>query len=329
MLDPVPWVEHWPTAYPCRTGLWTVTDNARWGVVDPATGTPQEVNPADDPKLDTLAQALTQGQLLSYRHHRRAVLRTSHGFAKIVAPKKTEEIAQRHILATKLGLNGPRVTGYGHGRIDLERVRGQSLHDRLLNRRVTFHQIVATAHAVAELHQHSPSAVPAHQGSPTWVETTRRAAPALADELQRTLDQLPPQPDERHRLIHSDLHDKNILIERDTASLIDLDGLALGDPATDLGNLTAHFTFRALQGHCTNHEAQQFSQVFLAAYARKQPVDHEAIQIARRHTWLRLAALYHFRRTNQHLVPTLLRLAATPQLTTERPTVSKTRNLNR
>jgi len=314
MASAAAWLDEWPTAYPCRKGPWTVTDGKQWAIVEPESGEPPRlVEPSDDPTLVALPAALTEGHLLSYRHHRRAVVKTGLGYRKIVAPKKTAAIVESHQLATRLGLDGPPVLDWDpSGFIDLGRVAGVSLHQCLIDRQVESCDIIAVANALVELHGHRPSELPSDDANDGWIETTRRADPEFADTLRASLDDISPMPDDASCLIHTDLHDKNLLLTDERATLIDLDGLKLGHPATDLGNLTAHLELRALQGLCSHRAADEFSKLLVATYAEQLPVDDVAIELAQRRTWVRLAALYHFRKPSRHLVSDLLRLARQP-----------------
>jgi hypothetical protein len=53
----------------------------------------------------------------------------------------------------------------------------------------------------------------------------------------------------------------------------------------------------------------------IVGYVTYRRADINAVSIVEGHTWLRPAALYHFRSDSQHLVPELLRLAASRAVT--------------
>lgn len=57
---------------------------------------------------------------------------------------------------------------------------------------------------------------------------------------------LPPAPS-RLGFVHGDLHDKQLFLAEGRASLIDLEGMALGDPRCDVANLAEHLRLRELQ----------------------------------------------------------------------------------
>lgn len=336
-------MDEWPRAYPCRRGEWTVSDGKRWATVEPAgdgaggnTGRgPVVVDPADDPELVGLAAALSAGDLVSYRHHRRAVVHTRTGFIKVTVPKKTEAIRLRHRLVAELGVPAPAIVAdYPDGRLELTTAPGISLHQLAVGATFDPGWIDAVAELMADLHQHQPLHLPAHDPAPTWIDTTARADSELAVELARVFSELPPLPTGGHHLIHADLHDKNILLALDCTrpsgdlgrtepypsaqprsrswrgALIDLDGLAVGEPTIDVGNLSAHVKLRALQGQVSHAAADYFGRELLADYRSRRDIDLDVVHVVERHTWLRLAALYRFRRSGQHLVSLLLDLAA-------------------
>ncbi|GAA4410816.1 hypothetical protein GCM10023168_30920 [Fodinibacter luteus] len=89
--------------------------------------------------------------------------------------------------------------------------------------------------------------------------STRRAlehvvalAPSLAARvewlLDTTLADLLSGPDERGHLVHGDLKCDNVLVDRGRLCLLDLDRVTTGDPALDLGKLTADLRWWARGG---------------------------------------------------------------------------------
>ncbi|MCU0863438.1 MAG: aminoglycoside phosphotransferase family protein [Planctomycetes bacterium] len=75
----------------------------------------------------------------------------------------------------------------------------------------------------------------------------------LRPELQSlaaAIAELPaPRPPARTGFVHGDLHDKQLFLAEDRATLIDLEGMAVGDPRFDLANLVEHVRLRDLQQH--------------------------------------------------------------------------------
>lgn len=96
-------------------------------------------------------------------------------------------------------------------------------------------------------------------------------------------------------LIHRDLHDKQILVvDGGDAGLLDLDTLALGDPALDVANLLVHLELRMLQGHCGSAIAGVAGDAFLDGYRPDRDL-RGRIDAYAWATRLRLACLYAFR----------------------------------
>lgn len=80
-----------------------------------------------------------------------------------------------------------------------------------------------------------------------------RQGTQLVPELEALLGPLgdaalPPTPS-RLAFVHGDLHDKQLFLAEGRVSLIDLEGMALGDPRFDVANLAEHLRLRELQQH--------------------------------------------------------------------------------
>jgi len=69
----------------------------------------------------------------------------------------------------------------------------------------------------------------------------------LADRIAAMAAPNPTAPG----FVHGDLHDKQLFVDDDTVSLIDLEGASVGDPRFDIANLVEHIRLRDLQrsGH--------------------------------------------------------------------------------
>ncbi len=73
------------------------------------------------------------------------------------------------------------------------------------------------------------------------------ARPALQERLARLLHDLhrlaePLTPCDRETLLHRDFYQDQLLIDGERVTLLDLDLVAMGDPALDVGNMVAHLT---------------------------------------------------------------------------------------
>jgi hypothetical protein len=71
--------------------------------------------------------------------------------------------------------------------------------------------------------------------------------PELADLAEAVGRLVDPAPPEHQGFVHGDLHDKQLFVTDTGVSLIDLEGMALGDPRFDLSNLAEHVRLRDLQ----------------------------------------------------------------------------------
>lgn len=139
----------------------------------------------------------------------------------------------------------------------------------------------------------------------------RRIDPALAGRLAGAaagLDAVSPASG-RRGFVHRDLHDKQI-IAGPRLTLLDLDGLSVGDPALDVGNLLAHLRLRMLQGRTANGSSHQLQEALLAGYElpwrgawRRACLSWEAMTLAR------LAMLYALRPAWRYLATDLARTA--------------------
>jgi aminoglycoside phosphotransferase (APT) family kinase protein len=126
--------------------------------------------------------------------------------------------------------------------------------------------------------------------------------PALAERVGRRLCAEPAEP----VLIHRDLHDKQLTVTADGGvGLLDLDTLAVGEAALDLGNLLAHLELRALQGRCTPGQAGDLAAALVDGYRPSAQVRRRlpAYLAASR---LRLWCVYAFRPRWRPLLDTLL-----------------------
>ncbi|MBC9824110.1 hypothetical protein [Terrabacter sp. MAHUQ-38] len=94
-------------------------------------------------------------------------------------------------------------------------------------------------------------------------------------------------------LLHRDLHDKQVLVGPQLG-LLDLDTLAAGERALDLGNVLAHLDLRCAQGLLDPRSAAVAAEAFLAG-AAPDPATTHRIAAYRAVTRLRLTGLYAFR----------------------------------
>ena len=135
---------------------------------------------------------------------------------------------------------------------------------------------------------------------------------SLRHELQHVAAALPALDISGNCLVHTDLHDKNLLLSERGVHVIDLDGLALGAPEVDVVNLAVHLELRALQAGIDPSEGRRQSEQFVTAYDAIRPVDPSTVSAIERHTWFRLTCLYLCRASVAPLAGALLERAIRP-----------------
>ncbi len=123
----------------------------------------------------------------------------------------------------------------------------------------------------------------------------------LVSEAQAPEIATPPM-----RVLHGDLHDKQILDTGRGIGFIDLDLAVLGEPELDAGNLVAHFHLRAIQNNRPRPEAADRAAAFLCGYREAQPLAESRLRLYTRMSLVRLALLYALRLDSAHIPPLLL-----------------------
>jgi len=311
--------ETWPTAYPSNRGLWTLKNrDGSWGSLDPDTGESAVVDPADDPGLPGLHDALEHGSLVGYRVGRRAVVATPTSYIKVVRPKRHAALVSTHQWLGKEcpGVATPEVTRVTQdGALELATVPGTPLHELIRKigpEQLPFGHIDEIAAALVTLHS-TPilRALPRRKpnDATALIATVARVAPGFADDLATKAELLPQVPAVADAVIHGDLHDKNVFYKPGRIGLIDLDGIGVSAPEDDVANLAVHLQLRALQTSYPNAAGDRLANRLLSSYHSLRPLNGDRVHAATAHTWFRLACLYNFRSTSRRLVPELLRRA--------------------
>lgn len=274
-----------------------------------------------DRRLPSLAALLAAPgtELVAHRPERRAVVRVPRTagdvYLKVLRPGRAAVAAGtlRHLAAA--GLPVPRVVavdGSGEaGVLALGALPGATLHALLAHARVrggsvADDDLVAVGALVRRLHEcPAPRGVVAH-GPDDEVAVLDRARALAAgyglggpdgSRVAGVRDALRSLgAPARVVPLHRDLHDKQLLRDPATGSwsVLDLDLLAVGDPALDLANLLAHLELRALQGLLDPRLVEPWGEAVLAGY------DADARTRAAIGPWqaaarLRLEAVYAFR----------------------------------
>ncbi len=307
-------LQAWPVAFPHRSKPWTLRDGqGRWAAYDPESDTVVPLDPGVDPALPGLRTALGRGQLVGYRHQRRAVVATGDSYVKVVRPRRAPGLVDLHrtIGAAVTSVTVPAVASVGKdGCVELAPVPGRSLHELL---RIGDSSLIDAALdriglALAGFHstpvdETLPEREP--DAATSWVSTVARVEPPFG-RLAQTATALPSLPPVERRLVHGDLHDKNVFVHGSGVAMIDLDGAGRGAAEDDLANLTVHLRLRSLQAGTGDAEGRRRATRLRRAYETQRDIDAERFEAAERLTWFRLACLYRYRRASRHLVPELM-----------------------
>ena len=248
-------------------------------------------------------------ELISHRIGRRAVVRLADGdYAKVVRPKAFAECLSKSKAGLALANRRFRVPKIR--RIDTDRhtivwgrLAGSSLDTRLNDGDI---DAAAAAGAVlADLHRApAPNDWPRH-GADSETRVLARWLARLAGfdaklhaqlvdemaEVERALAGTPMQAG----VVHGDFHERQVIIGPDgCAALLDLDTLAIGEPALDVGNMLAEFDLRASQGRCDEVMLSRICDAFLGAY-RPNAALLDRLPAYRAASRLRLKCVHAFR----------------------------------
>ena len=269
--------------------------------------------------------------LLAHRPERRAVARLNGTagvrFAKVVRPSRLgglvapsrwlAAVANRPVaLPEILELDQSR------GVVIWSKLPGLSLHELLDNETRLIPAARAAGKLLRWLHAVAPEGTTVHDAAaeigmlkgqlerlraleePAWHRVRNASA-----RVFEALGSGGPSP----CLIHRDFYDKQVFVdEGDRCGLLDLDTMALGEPALDVANMLVHFELRALQQRCPTDVAERAASSFLEGYEPAPPVSSR-IGAYRQAGYLRLACLYAYRPQWRHLSSQLADRIASPE----------------
>ncbi|WP_420111676.1 hypothetical protein [Pseudactinotalea sp.] len=252
-------------------------------------------------------------RLRAHRPERRAVVEIRTGeatrYVKVVRPEKLGEAQVRAMTVSLDGVPTPRVLGVDSaaGTVTTAALTGPTVHEAIRMGAVDLgdhlHEVgrvLARLHAAdapADVGRHGPEAEIAVVDR--WLGLAEAygalAAPRSAVRAARArLPELLTHSWAPTALLHRDLHDKQIVLGAAGPGLLDLDLLAMGDPALDLANLVVHLELRARQGLMPLDRATDLGERLLAGYA-PDPRTRAAMAGYVLATRLRLVAVYSFR----------------------------------
>ena len=259
-----------------------------------------------DRRLPGLRDALRESAatLISHRAGKRAVVRVSGAFVKVVRPDRAAGIADAARRAAAL-VATPRVLGCdpARGLVRFAPAAGASLRDA-----PTPAALAAAGQALRALHDGARPSAAVHDAAAEAAVVRRwvgafvghgawhpAAGEALA-QLPRVLSGLLRAPGTPLVALHRDLHDGQVLVSAHGAvTLLDLDTLAIGEAALDLANLLVHVEL-------TRPGA---GEELLDAYD-PPPAVRDRLDAYAAATRLRLACVHAFRPGTEPLVRELL-----------------------
>jgi len=326
-------------------GQW-FADPERLTAVAAATGPLSTALPADgvllqpagvDRRLTALTELVSRpgAELLAHRPERRAVVRLAGPtYLKLVRPGHAPAIraaAQRASTLSGGPVRMPQICGHDDARgvLGLSALPGRTVLDvgRVADPAELHATWTSVGHAVDRLHDGPQEGFPSHDAAAELGVVTRwlRLAagygvlpgPTNSDPVAAALLGVEASP---LGLLHRDLHDKQLLVcGPDEVGMLDVDTLAVGERALDLGNLLAHLRLRTLQGALSGGGARTARTALLAAVG-PAPATVRRLAVYEMTALLRLAAVYAFRPRWQAMSRELLRqgLAAQDGLCTRR-----------
>lgn len=257
------------------------------------------------PDRPTLWVGTVQG--LVYKPERRYVARllTENGLEAVLKlyTQPGYEVVQRHRksyqarsplrLASRLGESDR------HAALAFEWLPGRLLSEAVLDPQFETHAVVTVGAAIAQLHAQAPEAL-TRLTRETEANTLLSEAymlslvcPHLAQWAEtlalRTAAYLIDRPP-AYRLIHGDFHARQVLLNGDTAAILDLDRAVCADPMIDLGLFAAHLEREVIRGNLPTSRVEPLVQALLEGYAAAthQPAADE-IQLYTAVELLRLA----------------------------------------
>lgn len=204
---------------------------------------------------------IADARLVSWRPHRRAVVRIAGSdgrihWLKLLDPKGYRRATHAFTVLGRpvapMRLASPTHFLTEHAAYLAPAAPGQSLRTLLAEGRAVPLTTIAQgllALAYTEVRGELPVLDFAHARTAA-VNLLRKAAEMRPEllELGAALDRLPTPPAPRHpSFVHGDLHDKQLFVDEHGTTLIDLEGMAIGDPRFDLVNLAEHVRLRDVQ----------------------------------------------------------------------------------
>ncbi len=316
-----------------RGGGWILLSDEGAGDVDwwhlpEENGTLTPLDPLDDARLPELRRTVTEAlrrsdkiELLAWRVGSRAIFRFDGDGGPRMAKvyRKDRDVLRRWELLANTDSDEwsvPRVLDWKpkRKRLEIEFCAGTSLNARWLGGSADPEDGARVARLLAWLQETPmPADFPAHPISeeirvlservPVFYRTLENPSPRATPLFERVRAELEALPEVEPVLCHRDFHDKQVLIDGDRGTLIDLDLAAAGHPALDVGNILAHLRLRQLKGADLNWA------VVARPIAERAKLDRgieDSLRAWTASTLMRLALIYARRYRKPGLIDALL-----------------------
>jgi hypothetical protein len=112
------------------------------------------------------------------------------------------------------------------------------------------------------------------------------AAGRVAEAVVRWAEESEPLEE---RVVHGDLYENQVIVDRETLGLLDLDDLGRGDPLLDAANFTAHLLVLGASGPSAAATILRYREELGAAFCRRFDADPAALDWREAYCLLRLA----------------------------------------
>ncbi|WP_139177853.1 phosphotransferase [Ruania alba] len=249
-------------------------------------------------------------RLVAHRPERRAVIEQRRGsatvYVKVVRPGRLDAVPWVSEHLHRAGVRVPQVLAHDSTSLTMAALPGATLHAVLgtpqTSTTAAYRAGRAVGRAIRRLHDVPvPGSGPVRHDHAAEVEVTRRwiglaraygVLPSVPTQLGASAGSLTEASEPV--LLHRDLHDKQVVIDGSDVGLLDLDLLAVGDPALDVANLLVHLELRVGQGHTSAALARSCGTGLLRGYRISEAV-HRRLPVYAQLTRLRLLAVYAFR----------------------------------
>jgi tRNA A-37 threonylcarbamoyl transferase component Bud32 len=221
-------------------------------------------------------------------------LYTRPGYEDVQRHRVSYESRSPLRLASRLGQS------YHHAALAFDWLPGRLLSEAILDTQFDAHALVTVGAAIAQLHAQTPAGLMrlTHEAEANTLlsEATLLSlvCPHLAQRAETLARRLAAHLVDRspvYRLIHGDFHARQVLLNGDTAAILDLDRAVCADPIIDLGLFVAHLEREVIRGNLSANRIEPLAQALLDGYAAAthQTVADDEIRLYTAVELLRLA----------------------------------------